>query len=100
MIKQYQYMVAFTLHNRIEEELMKLLPYQASAVRRYFSQGKLLNYAFSVEKSKAWAIFSASSVKEVLQMVMEFPITKFTNYEISELSHYDVDSVKHDFSLN
>ena len=99
-MKKYQYMVAFTLHNRIEEELKKLLPYQSTAVRRYFSQGKLLNYAFSLEKSKAWAIFSASSVKEVLQMVMDFPMTKFTNYEISELSQYDFDSVKHDFSLN
>ncbi len=93
-------MVAFTLQNRITEEIKKLLPYQKTIVNRYFSQGKLLNYAFSLEKSKAWAIFSASSVKEVLNMVTDFPMTKFTNYEIAELSQYDVDSIKHDFSLN
>ena len=100
MDKEYQFMVDFTIHSDEGSELDKLLPYQKTIVQKYFSQGKLLNYAFSFERSKAWAIFRASSIKEVLNMVLEFPLSKFTKYEISKLSQYNIHSVKHDFSLN
>lgn len=100
MDKAYQFMVDFTIEYRESEEVEHLLLYQKTIIQKYLSQGKLLNFAFSFEKSKAWAIFSASSIKEVLNMLLELPLSKYTKYEISKLSQYNVHSVTHDFSLN
>lgn len=100
MNKEYQFMVDFTMQKQLGEEEEALLPYQKTIVQKYLSQGKLLNYALSIERSKAWAIFSAASIKEVLRMVIDFPLTKFMNYEISQLSQYDIHASEHDFSLN
>ena len=93
-------MVDFTLQKQLGEEEEALLPYQKTMVQKYLSQGKLLNYALSIERSKAWAIFSATSIKEVLRMVTHFPLTKYMKFEISQLSSYDIHSADRDFSLN
>ncbi len=100
MEKEFQYMVDFTIQSHEKKELDELMLYQKTMVQKFFSQGKLLNYAFSFENSKAWAIFRATSIKEVIGMVLEFPLAKFTKYEISKLSQYNIHSIKHDFSLN
>ena len=100
MDRDYQFMVDFTLQKELTEEEKELLPYQKTMVQKYLSQGKLLNYAWSLDSSKAWAIFNASSIKEVLRMVIDFPLTKFTKYEISPLSQYEIQDYHADFSLN
>ena len=100
MKKEYQFMVDFTLINKFNDDLSNFLPYQKTVVKKYFSQGKLLNYALSLEKSKAWAIFSAPSMKEVIKLVIDFPMTRFTKYEIIKLSQYNISTSKHEFSLN
>lgn len=96
-----RFMVDFTLPNDLTEEFFDLVPYQRAVVNRYFGEGKLLNYALSVENQKLWAIFNAESEMEVMEMLVDFPLTKFMAVEISMLALCEMPTgVTPDFSLN
>ena len=101
MHHKFQYMVDFTLPEVIDEDFMALIPNQRLIVHQYFREGKLLNYALSLEKAKLWAIFSAHSEKEVMDMIAILPLTKFMSVEISILTFYNsMDPAMHHFSVN
>jgi len=96
-----QFMVDFTLPIELSEEFFDLVPYQRVVVNRYFGEGKLLNYALSIESAKLWAIFSARSEMEVMEMIIDFPLTKFMEVEISMLALCELpQDVIPEFSLN
>lgn len=89
MQSDYQYMVDFSLPDVLTEEFLGMIPHQRAKVNRLFREGRLINYALSLENSKLWAIFSANSEMEVLEMVAELPLTKFMKVEVSMLTFYN-----------
>lgn len=94
-------MVDFSLPNELTEEFLDLVPYQRAVVNRYFCEGKLLNYALSIESAKLWAVFSANSEMEVMEMIVDFPLSKFMKAEISMLALCELPTrATPDFSLN
>ena len=97
-----QFMVDFSLPTELTEEFFDLIPYQRAVVNRYFFEGKLLNYALSVESAKLWAIFNANSEMEVMEMLVDFPLSKFMKVEISMLALCELPSraAAAEFSLN
>ena len=94
-------MVDFSLPEVLTEEFMELMPYQRAVVNKYFEEGKLLNYALSLENSKLWAIFSANSELKVLDLIADLPLTSFMSVEISMLTFYNsMDPAMPKFSVN
>ena len=89
MSTEFQFMVDFTLPDHLSEEFMSLIPYQRAAVNRLFKDGKLANYALSIENSKLWAIFHANSEMEVMNMIADLPLTEFMQVEISMLTFFN-----------
>lgn len=101
MNTEYQFMVDFTLPRELTDEFIDLIPYQRNVVNKYFSEGKLVNYALSLENAKLWAVFNADSEMEVMEMIVDFPLTKFMQVEICMLSLYNAPtSAGLNFSLN
>lgn len=97
----YQFMVDFTLPDILTEEFMSMIPYQRAAINRFFVEGKLVNYALSLENSKLWAIFSASSEIEVMDMISDLPLTGFMSVEISTLTFFNATEPEiPNFSMN
>lgn len=94
-------MADFTLPEEPTDEFFELLPYQETVVNKYLAQGKLINYALSLDNAKLWAVFSANSELEVLEMLSEFPLFRFMKVEVSLLTSYSTLSVTApNFSLN
>ncbi|MCB0662897.1 MAG: hypothetical protein KDC24_09165 [Saprospiraceae bacterium] len=89
MQADFQYMVDFTLPEMLSEEFMGMIPFQRAKVNRLFRDGKLVNYALSLEHSKMWAVFNANSENEVLDIVKELPLSKFMSVQISMLTFYN-----------
>ena len=101
MNSKYQYMVDFSMPGVLTDDFMQLIPYQRAAVNRLFSEGKLTNYALSLENSKLWAVFKAGSEMEVMDMLADLPLTPFLDIEISMLTFYNTtDADVPSFSLN
>lgn len=98
---EYQFMVDFKLPNSLSNEFMNLVPFQRIAVNKLFEEGKLINYSLSLENSRLWAIFSANSELEVMDMIADLPLTPYMKVEISLLTFYnDATAQIPKFSLN
>lgn len=95
-----QFMVDFTLPEVLPTNFFDIIPDQTATVQKYLSLGKLVNYAFSIENAKIWAIFKADSEMEVMEMLIDFPITPFTQVQISLLDAFHVPSISPVFSMN
>ncbi|MFK8102756.1 MAG: muconolactone Delta-isomerase family protein [Saprospiraceae bacterium] len=101
MNPEYQYMADFTLPDDISEEFMALIPFQRAVVDRFLEEGKLMNYALSMEEAKLWVIFKANSELDVLNMIADFPLAKFMEVKISILNIYNATNPNMpNFSLN
>ncbi len=97
----YQYMVDFTLPDSLPDDFMNMIPHQRAAVNRFFKEGKLLNYSLSLEHSKMWAVFSANSEIDVLDMIADLPLTEFMDIQISMLSFFNTSEKEiPQFSMN
>jgi len=96
----YQFMVNGTLPEELNAEFIDLIPYQRAVIDRYMEDGKLLNYASSLEDAKVWAIFNASSEMEVLELLADFPLTPFMGIEIYMLTSFSTSELVPQFSLN
>ena len=58
---QVQFMVDFTMPHDLPEDFVSRIPQQRALVNRLLSEGKILNYALSLENSKLWVVFSVQS---------------------------------------
>ena len=97
----YHFMVDFTLPEVLTEDFMNQIPFQRSAVDRFFKEGKMVNYSLSLENSKIWAVFNANSEMQVMDMIADLPLTPFMQVEISMLTFYNsVHQEMHNFSMN
>ncbi len=84
-----QYMVDFTMPQDLPEEFVERIPHQRAAVNRLLHEGKILNYALSLENSKLWAVFTASSETELMQLLQRLPLTRYMKVKVSELTFYN-----------
>lgn len=94
-------MVDFTLPLILSEDFLKLIPQQRSKVNKLFREGKLINYALSLDHSKMWAVINADSEDEVKFFLQELPLTRFMDFTVRMLTFYNsVNSEAPAFSLN
>ncbi len=84
-----QFMVDFTMPKELTEEFVSRIPHQRAAVSRLLNEGKILNYALSLENSKLWAVFSVHSESELMQLIQTLPLTRYMNVSINELTFFN-----------
>lgn len=101
MSKLTQYMVKFNLPENMTEEFFGLVPQQRLLVGELFAEGKLAAYTLSLEFGKLWAVVNADGIKEVVEILKLFPLTKYMEYKIYPLSfHQTMENSTMTFSLN
>ncbi|MBK8565630.1 MAG: hypothetical protein IPN76_20360 [Saprospiraceae bacterium] len=88
MTQEYQFMVDFTLPKVLSEDFLRQIPHQRAKVNKLFRDGKLVNYALSLDNSKIWATINANSELDVLELVSQLPLTRFMQYKINLLTFY------------
>jgi len=88
MQQEYQFMVDFSLPKMLSEDFLRQIPHQRAKVNKLFRDGKLVNYALSLDNSKIWATINADSELDVLQLISQLPLTRFMQYKISLLTYY------------
>ena len=94
-------MVDFTLPQILSEDFLKLIPQQRSKVNKLFREGKLANYALSLDHSKMWAVMNADNEKEVKDLLFELPLTRFMQFEVRMLTFFNsVGAESPVFSMN
>jgi len=101
MQTDYQYMVDFSLPESFTEEFMEKIPHQRAKINRLFREGKIVNYALSIDNLKMWAVVNANSEEEVQELMGTLPLTKYMDSKVSMLTFYNgVEEEIPAFSLN
>lgn len=89
MQADYQFMVDFTLPEKLTEAFMEKIPFQRAKVNRMFREGKIVNYALSLDTAKMWAVFNANTEQEVKEMIARLPLTQYMACRISMLTFFN-----------
>lgn len=82
-------MVDFTMPTLMTDEFVGKIPEQRALVNRLFEEGRLLTYALSLEASKLWAVFTAETEADLLELVSTMPLTPYMQMRVSELTFYN-----------
>lgn len=82
-------MVDFTLPQILSEDFLKLIPQQRSKVNELFREGKLVNYALSLDHSKMWAVLNANNESEVEDLLLKLPLTRFMDFDVRMLTFFN-----------
>lgn len=94
-------MVEFHLPEELNDDFFDQIPHQRTAVDRLLEEGCLVSYALSLEDAKLWAVFNAESEMEVMEMILEMPLSRFMEADVHLLAFYNETPLEvPDFSLN
>ena len=93
-------MVEFYIPLPIDNEIYQLIPEQRKQVQILFNSGKLVAYSLAADKSKLWALIVASSESELIQIIDTLPLTKYIDYNYSELMFHQSLKLLPAMSLN
>ncbi len=79
------YLAEIDLPAELSEEFLALIPRQRAQVEKLFTEGTLLSYSLSADRTRLWAIFTASSELEVSEILATFPLHPYIHSHIHEL---------------
>ena len=82
-------MVIIDLPTRLTKEFIALIPKQRSHIDKLMDQGKILQYALAIDRSKLWVTISAESESKAKEIISSFPLIDYMEPEILELAFYN-----------
>jgi hypothetical protein len=89
-MNKYQAIISFEM----DEEFMSLVPPHRTYINYLLNKGIIDSYAVSMETQTSWITINAKSKKEVLDVLMKSPLSKYWSYEVCELFVYDSQSTR------
>jgi len=81
-------------------EMQEQIPRQRMIVDKLFNQGVLITYTLAADRSKLWIVLQAESESELLQYIESLPMTKYCDYNYSEIMFHDSSMFIPSISLN
>jgi muconolactone delta-isomerase len=96
----YNYMVEFAVPVPFPTELYHKIPDQQEMVQKLFSSGKLASYTLASDLSKLWAVFVCSSESELLNYIDKLPLSKYMEFDYSELRFHQSLKLLPSMSMN
>ncbi len=94
------YMVEFELPETLTEEFLALIPQQRYMINNLLADGTLKAYSLAMDRSKLWAVLSADSEIEAMEVVSQMPLADYMTPLLSELMFYNGAEMVLQFSLN
>jgi len=94
------YMVEFAVPAPFPQDLYYIIPEQRSIVNDLFTAGKMVSYTLSMDLTKLWVIFLASSESELITLVDKLPLTSYMDFDYSELRFHQSLKLLPTMSLN
>lgn len=80
------YMVIIQLPTELSKEFISTIPKQRAKVEELMDEGKILQYALAVDRSKLWVTVAAKSEEKAKEIISLFPLVHFMKPEFFELA--------------
>ncbi len=81
-------------------EMQEQIPRQRMIVDKLFNQGVLITYTLAADRSKLWIVIQADNESELIQYIESLPMTKYCDYNYSEIMFHDSSMFIPSISLN
>ena len=93
-------MVEFVVPYYFEDDMEELLEEQKNSLTEYFYEGKIFSCTVSKDLTRMWMVMIADSESELLSIIDSLPISRFCDYDYSEIMvHHTVQFIP-EHSLN
>jgi len=79
-------MVMIQLPKELTREFISLIPKQRTRINELMDEGKILQYALSVDRSKLWVTVVAASEIKAKEIITSFPLIHYMKPEFFELA--------------
>jgi muconolactone delta-isomerase len=84
-----EYLIEINLPGVFTPEFIELVPKQRELVNKMMMSGIITSYALSLESRKLWVTLMADSHNKVNEIMHEFPIFSYIDYQINELTFHN-----------
>jgi ribulose kinase len=81
-----QFMVEVSLPEALTQEFILLIPGQRQYIDDMFNRGVISNYTLAMDRSKLWVTMVVQTVKDVRQIMDDFPIADYIEYTVHQLA--------------
>ena len=95
-----KYMVEFEVPYYFDDNLEELLREQKKSISDYFVQGKIFSCTVTKDLARMWMIMLADSESELLNIIDSLPVSRFCEYDYTELMVHNTVQFIPDYSLN
>lgn len=83
-----QFFITSTLPTNITEEFVALIPEQRALADELVKSGVLASYSLAADRSKLWLVINAENEKDAMDVLSEFPLARFMDFDIEELAFH------------
>lgn len=94
------YMVELIVHHIPYDEFISLLPEHRKMVHEFIYKDIFISYTVAQDRSKVWIMVKSESESELIHYIDKLPLTRYMDYEYTELMFMEWAPVKLNFSLN
>ncbi|MBK7007545.1 MAG: hypothetical protein IPN73_11655 [Saprospiraceae bacterium] len=94
------YMVELIVHHIPYDEFITQLPEHRKIVHELIYKDIFLSYTVAQDRSKVWIMVKSESESELIHYIEKLPLTRYMDYEYTELMFMEWAPVKLNFSLN
>ncbi|MFY7841128.1 MAG: hypothetical protein ACOVP7_12675 [Lacibacter sp.] len=84
-----KFLCTFYLPTLLEDNFWAVIPSHRQHINDLMRDETIVTYAVNELRSKGWIVLNARSEDEVRDIVEQFPIRPFVQYEIDELFIFD-----------
>lgn len=93
-------MIEFELPATFTEEFLALIPQQRYVINNLMADGRIKAYSLALDRSRLWAVISADSEFEAMEIISQMPLSGHMKPHISELMFHNGAEAVLQFSLN
>jgi hypothetical protein len=86
-MKKFQ--CTFYLQAELNNEFWELIPSHRSYINNLMREEVIITYSVNHTRSKGWVVLNAETEIEAAELIDQFPIRRFINYEMDELFIFD-----------
>ena len=61
----------------LTDEIIGVIPRHREYINKLFTEGRILSYSVSMQRSMIWCVVNAEDEKEAMELIVAFPLFKY-----------------------
>jgi hypothetical protein len=84
-----KFLCTFHLPGTLNDEFWDIIPSHRNHVNELMRNEVIVTYSVNMERSRGWVVLNAKSEMKAADIINQFPIRKFIEFQLDELFIFD-----------